>query len=113
MNSQPFDPSGLSPDDQATPRGPAGPEPFFDRAGLAWILACVAIAVAAGHWVPRLTEPEAWQGVARVVGWSAVSPVAEPRDKDKGGRATGVPVTLAGEKERSAKAVSQLQRGMF
>lgn len=60
---------------QTPPSAEAGA--FFDRAGLVWIAACIAIAALAGHWIPRLSEPTAWRapnGASRAV--LALSPGA-------------------------------------
>jgi len=37
-------------------RGPMGSSAYFDRAGMLWIAACLALAVGAGHLIPQLDQ---------------------------------------------------------
>ncbi|APW37931.1 hypothetical protein RD110_12635 [Rhodoferax koreense] len=111
MNFQPLDPFERF-GQPAEPLSSAAtePDPFFDRAGLAWIAACVAIAVAAGHWIPLLSEPGAWAGVAQ-----AANPAGAASAATAAMKALPLPQTLklAGEETRPAKPVGKLQLGMF
>ncbi len=127
MKPQPFDPcvSHTPPDtqpdtpsephpDTASPLASGGASPFFDRAGLVWILACVAIAVAAGRWIPRLTEPGAWSGALHATlgfaGWPVMASAAKPQDKAKPEDASA---GLNHPFEHTAAPVSQLKQEVF
>jgi hypothetical protein len=80
MTSEPFtshdsgysDASGDSSQYQSTPH--AHEPHYFDRPGLAWILACVLFATAAAHWVPHLAEPAGIRRVLVSMGWNSAAP---------------------------------------
>lgn len=104
MNSQPFDTF------ESPPATAVDPHPFFDRAGLAWMAACVAIAVAAGHWIPRLTEPGAWGHVAQATNPATAASAAAKTAKFL---PPARPLHVAGEEAQPAKTAGKLQLGMF
>lgn len=40
----------------APQHGPMGSSAYFDRAGMLWIAACLALAVGAGHLIPQVDQ---------------------------------------------------------
>ena len=98
-----FDPAAAEPATMDTVAGE-----FFDSAGLLWIVACLAIAFAAGHWIPRLSEPGAWGG-AIDTGNRAVLALAGAAQSDK----ATPPAKAQAEKEALSRTVGKIQAGWF
>lgn len=89
MTSEPFTssdrrfPEAFGDSSQFPPEPHTHQPHYFDRPGLAWILACVLFAVAAAHWLPRLAEPAGRHSLLVAVGWSSAAPtktVSLPQD---------------------------------
>ena len=98
-----FDPAAAEPDTMDTAAGE-----FFDSAGLLWIVACLAIAFAAGHWIPRLSEPGAW-GTAIQPGSRGVLALAGAPPSPK----TALPATAPADKGTANRNVGKIHTGMF
>ena len=81
---------------------------FFDSAGLLWIVACLVIAFAAGHWIPRLSEPGAW-GAAIQPGSRGVLALAGAPQSPK----TALPATAPADKGAANRSLGKIQAGMF
>lgn len=114
MNTQPFDPlRSFQPPAEPASSTAQGHRPFFDRAGLAWIVACVAIAVAAGRWIPPLSEPGAWGGTAQAAAPAVAASAAATSTMAAKRMPSVPPLNLAGDQARPAKTVNKLPLGMF
>ena len=100
-----FDPAAANAESEARDT-PAGE--FFDSAGLLWIVACLAIAFAAGHWIPRLSEPGAW-GTVTQPGSRGVLALAGAPQSPK----TALPVTAPADKGTANRNVGKIHTGMF
>lgn len=67
---------------------------YFDRPGLAWILACGLFATAAARWLPHLAEPAGMHSVLVAMGWSTTTPTQKaslPQDMGAGAAAPQAP----------------------
>jgi hypothetical protein len=68
---------------------------YFDRPGLAWILACVLFATAAARWLPHLAEPAGMRAALVAMGLSTTAStqaMSLPQDAGTGGAARQAPV---------------------
>ncbi|MDB5894979.1 MAG: hypothetical protein JWQ88_2510 [Rhodoferax sp.] len=75
---------------------------FFDRAGLGWIMVCVAIAGAAGQVIPRLGEPNSWQAAGQVFEFSVAAGLFVP--SDAGPQTAGAATVASGAAQDSVAA---------
>lgn len=98
-----FDPAAAEPATMDTVAGE-----FFDSAGLLWIVACLAIAFAAGHWIPRLSEPGAWGGAIDTGSRAVLALAGAPRS----GKIVP-PAKTQADNEAPNRTVGKIQAGLF